>query len=330
MVSPPVSKVVDDELISLLDRSQIAYAAIDANDAVLKWNPGMESILGWRQAEAIGKPVKKFLPEEILKKKLSKGECTHFDFASQTKSGQQVELNIWSAPFSTKGENRNGRLLLMVDNTEKKFLERAVLDAAEREQRRIGQELHDHLCQQLLGAAFSAKALAGDLDREKSAHAEELHDLARLINDAVSQVRDISRGLHPVELDAAGLMSALQELAARVNHTLRCEFHCVKSVPVENPATSLHAYRIAQEVVADALHRNGTTKILITLSIRKQDSICLEVTDDGREEGDLTSNPDGMAAKTLQYRVHAMRGTLSTDFQPGKGTKITLQFPSKS
>ncbi len=145
----------------------------------------------------------------------------------------------------------------------------------------------------------------------------------------MSQVRDVSRGLHPVELDAAGLMSALQELAGRVSHTLPCEFHCAKAVPVENPATSLHAYRIAQEVVADAIHRKGTTRIHIRLAAKKQDSICLEVTDDGKEQGELTSNPEGMAAKTLQYRVHAMHGTLSTDFRPERGTRITLHFPCK-
>ena len=330
MASQPVSKAVDDELISLLDLSQIAYAAVDANCEVLKWNPGMEAVFGWRESDTVGRPLKKFLPDEICEKKLTAGESTHLDFTCQTKTRQDVELSIWVTPFSSSGQNRQGRLLLMVDNTEKKFLERALLEASEREQRRIGQELHDHLCQHLLGAAFSAKALAGDLDREKSAHAEELHDLARLINDAVTQVRDISRGLHPVELDSAGLMSALQELAARVSKSLPCIFRCTKSVLVENPTTSLHAYRIAQEVVADAMHRHGTTRITVNLSAKKQDSICLEVADDGKEEGELTAHPEGMTAKTLQYRVHAMRGNLTTHFSPEKGTRITCTFPCKS
>lgn len=330
MASQPVIKAVDDELISLLDLSQIAYAAVDAKCDVLKWSPGMEAILGWNEAETISRPMKKFLPEDVCEKKMAVGESTHIDFSCQTKAKVHAELSIWITPFSSSGQNRQGRLLLMVDNTEKKFLERALLEASEREQRRIGQELHDHLCQHLLGAAFSAKALAGDLDREKSAHAAELHDLARLINDAVSQVRDISRGLHPVELDSAGLMSALQELAARVSKNLPCDFRCSKSVLVENAATSLHAYRIAQEVVADAMHRGGTTRITINLSAKKQDSICLEVADDGKEEGELTAHPDGMTAKTLQYRVHAMRGNLITHFSPEKGTKITCTFPCKS
>lgn len=328
MEMPLESRAVDDELISLLDSSRVAYAAINTKSEVLRWSPGMESILGWTKEEATGKSLKKFLPSEVLDKKLKEGESTHFDFGCQTKDKRPVDLNIWLTDFN--GEEQNGRLLLMVDNTEKRFLERAVLAAAEREQRRIGQELHDHLCQQLLGAAFSAKALAGELEREQSPHADELQELARLINDAVSQVRDISRGLHPVELDSGGLMSALQELASRVSRSMACEFHCPKTVPVESAANSLHAYRIAQEVVGDALHRKGTTRIAISLSTKKRDSVCLEVADDGEEEGELTADPEGMTAKTLNYRVHAMRGTLSTKFRTGVGTKVTLQFPSKT
>lgn len=324
MTASTVSKAVDEELVSLLDSSRIAHAAVDVKGEIIQWNPGMEAILGWRGCDIAGKPLKRFLPEEVCGKKLKAGESVHVDASCQTRDGRQVELSIWISSFAA------GRLFLMADNTEKKFLERAILEAAEREQRRIGQELHDHLCQQLLGAAFSAKALAGELEREKSPHAAELQELARLVNEAVSQVRDISRGLHPVELDAAGLMSALQELAARTSHSLPCEFRCAKAVLVENPGASLHAYRIVQEVVGDALHRDGTTRILISLSTRKRGLVSLEVTDDGREEGQLTADPEGMTAKTLKYRVQAMRGTLSTSFQSGKGTRITLEFPSKT
>lgn len=210
---------------------------------------------------------------------------------------------------------------------EKKFLERALLDAAEREQRRIGQELHDHLCQHLLGAAFAAKALAGAMDREQSRLAPQLHDLARLINDAVTQVRDISRGLHPVELDAAGLMSALQELANRASHSVPCEFCCKADVLVSEPAVALNAYRIAQEIVSGAL-QSGASRIFLSLT-RKGDSICLHVSDDGKIEGELTADPSGTVAKILHYRSQAMAGELIMAFQPGSGTSVTCTFPSK-
>ena len=210
---------------------------------------------------------------------------------------------------------------------EKKFLERALLEAAEREQRRIGQELHDHLCQHLLGAAFAAKALAGAMDREKSRLAPQLHDLARLINDAVTQVRDISRGLHPVELDAAGLMSALQELANRAGHSVPCEFCCNADVLVKNPAVALNAYRIAQEAVASAL-QSGAARISLSLK-RKGGSICLQISDDGKSEGELTADPSGTTARVLHYRSQAMAGELTMVFKPEDGTSVTCIFPSQ-
>lgn len=116
-------------------------------------------------------------------------------------------------------------------------------DAAEREQWRIGQDLHDYLCQRLLGASFGAKALAGALDRESSPHAGNLHELARLINDSVLQVREISRGLHPVEFNSAGLMLALEELANRATRVTPCSFRCDRQMLVRSQDAAVNAYR---------------------------------------------------------------------------------------
>ena len=215
------------------------------------------------------------------------------------------------------------------DVTELKFLEHAFLDAAEREQRRIGREMHDHLCQHILGAAFAVKALAGDLDREGSRHAGQLHDLARLVNEAVSQVRDISRDLHPVELDFGGLSTALRGLAGRVSHTVPCEFSCEENASVETSDPALHAYRIAQEAVVHALQETGATKISIRLSERGG-SIRLEIADDGTKEGPLTTDPNHLASKTLRYRAQAIRGQLRFKFQSRVGTHITCTFPHAS
>ena len=220
-------------------------------------------------------------------------------------------------------------LLMIRDVTELKFLEHAFLDAADREQRRIGQEMHDHLCQHILGAAFAVKALAGDLDREGSRHARQLHDLARLVNEAVTQVRDISRGLHPVELESGGLPTAIRGLAGRVSHMVPCEFRCQEDASIENSDPALHAYRIAQEAVVHALHETGATKISIRLS-EKDGSIRLEIADDGAKEGPLTIDPNHLASKTLRYRAQAIHGDLRVKFRSRIGTNVTCTFPHTS
>lgn len=318
MAKPPA-----DVLLALLESSAQACIQSDAAGAIRYWSATAESAFGWKAREVLGQPaVSLFCDETAGQELLTAGGG---EARLRVKDGGRLEARIWTTPLGE--ENDQSRLILVLDNTETKFLERALLEAAEREQRRIGQDLHDHLCQHLLGAAFSAKALAGALDREKSPHARQLHDLARLINDAVSQARDISRGLHPVELDSAGLMAALQDLATRAGHTVPSQFRCDKDVLVKDPAVALNAYRIAQEAVAEAL-QSGAKKISISLARRGQ-FICLRITNDGPREGELTSQPAGTAARTLHYRAQAMSADLSMTFQSGVGTTINCQFPFK-
>lgn len=318
-----MAKPSADALLSLFESSALACIQVDESGAVVYWSASAETAFGWKAAEMLGRPVEALFYDGAGAGQLIEGGGG--DAVMQVKDGSRLEARIWAAPVGARAPQ--GRVLLVLDNTETKFLECALLEAAEREQRRIGQDLHDHLCQHLLGAAFSAKALAGALDREASRHAPQLHDLARLINDAVTQARDISRGLHPVELDSAGLMAALQDLANRAGHSVPSQFRCEKAVLVNDPAAALNAYRIAQEAVAEALQA-GAKKISISLTCRGK-SICLRISNDGPREGELTAQPGGITAKTLQYRAQAMSADLSMSFRPETGTTITCQFPFK-
>lgn len=225
--------------------------------------------------------------------------------------------NVAPGPRSASGQRENER-------REGDFGPRALVEVLERERRAIGRELHDNLCQHLLGAAFSAKALASILEREKSTHAVKLHDLARLINDAVIEARWVSRSLLPG--DGQCLSNALEELAQHAGRNAACSYQSEGDVSIDDPATAVNAYRIAQEAVAAALQQTGAQNIEITL-VQSGNSITLHVQDDGQEEGDLTSDPSGVAAKMLRCRARAIHGTISLDFHPGEGTRVSCLFP---
>lgn len=321
----------DGSLLTLLLNSSMACIATDPMGKISKWGRGAESLLGWSADDVLRQPLSKVMPDLRTAKNGAQSGPTsgksQTEISLQKKNGKYVRVKIDRTELPSGQSFQGGHLFLIQDITEKKFLEKALLEASEREQRRIGQELHDHLCQHLLGAAFAAKALAGALERDQSKHAPQLHDLARLVNDAVFQVRDISRGLHPVELDAAGLMSSLQELANRAAHTTPCTFRCERHVLVKNSADALNAYRIAQDLVTAAMQQTGAENIEIALA-QSGSSISLEITDDGKVEGELTSDPAGVAAKTIQYRAQAMNGSLSLNFDPEKGTHATCIFAS--
>jgi len=317
-------------LPAILVNSSLACIQTDHLGNIQHWNECAELLLSYKSEEACGQPLSKLMPELSLPQpdcsQTPRSNGFNTEVSLQRPDGRVVRVKIDIIPLPATGRVPGGHLFLLQDFTEKMFLEEALLEASEREQRRIGQELHDHLCQHLLGAAFATKALAGALDREQSIHAAKLHDLARLVNDAVTQVRDISRGLHPVELDDAGLMSSLQELANRASHSTPCTFHCEKQVLVKNRNDALNAYRIAQAVVSSAIQQTGAKRIEISLS-QSGASIRLEIRDDGKTEGDMTSDSAGIAAKTTQYRARAMNGSLTMIFQPETGTHAVCHFP---
>ena len=208
------------EIQGLLEASRTALISISDVLEVTSWCSAAELIFGWKAEEIVGRGISLLGPKGGLKGFLASPQLAHFECSCQTKAGKSVAVRIWSCPTPA---NAARRPLLISDVTELKFLENAFLGAEEREQQRIGREMHDHLCQHLLGAAFAVKALAGDLDREGSRHAGRLHELARLVNEAVVQVRDISRGLSPAELEAGGLAGCSSRIGnqGQSHHSLR-------------------------------------------------------------------------------------------------------------
>ena len=213
--------------------------------------------------------------------------------------------------------------LLRAQNAERDFLERALLESADRESQRIGQELHDHLCQHLLGAAFSAKALAHTLDPASPA-ASEADGLARLINSAVVQMREIVRGLNPAELGASGLRDALQELARQP----RCRLECEHSISLPDAGAARHLFRIAQEAVANALKHSGAREVVLRLS-EDDHSVFLETADDGTGFNPAGTASRGIGVEMMKIRARTVGATLRFDTPKGGGTRVLCVVPKR-
>ncbi len=99
---------------------------------------------------------------------------------------------------------------------ERAQLERELLTISEREKRRIGEDLHDMICQELTATALFLKSSAKQLEKESPAAALMLNESAQIVNHNVGFARDMARGLHPVELKASGLQAALRSMAAQI------------------------------------------------------------------------------------------------------------------
>ncbi|MBE2286334.1 MAG: MASE1 domain-containing protein [Prosthecobacter sp.] len=207
-------------------------------------------------------------------------------------------------------------------------LEDEMTQISERERLTLGQNLHDGVCQHLSGVAFMASTLAADvrakgLDEE----AEKLDDLTQLIREATQQARDVARGLHPVELDAEGLVAALRHLAASSSvDTLRCSLHCPHSVPVRDNAAAMHLYRIAQEAVVNATKHASAAEIIISLDVNDE-NIVLSVADDGSGLPAEQFRSHGLGLRMMRHRAAVIGARLTIESPPEGGTMVTCVLP---
>jgi PAS domain S-box-containing protein len=214
------------------------------------------------------------------------------------------------------------------DITERKLLERTILDISGREQRRIGQDLHDGLGQHLTGIAFLSKVQEQRLAERSRPEAADAAKIVGLVNEAIHKTRELARGLLPVQSDAEGLMSALQQFSSEVEDLfqVRCRFESEEPVLVPDEAVANHLYRIAQEAVHNAIKHGKARNIGIVLRAGSDEGI-LSIRDDGSGIVDPAGSRAGMGLQIMRYRVSMIGGALEIARCADQGTLVTCVFP---
>jgi PAS domain S-box-containing protein len=213
------------------------------------------------------------------------------------------------------------------DITERKELEKEILAISEREQSRIGQDLHDGLCQHLAGIEFRLLGLKQKLDAKSSKQAAETTELAKLVRQGIEQTRTLARGLSPVMLEPGGLMNALQELATNTvtAFDISCSLNCPRPVLMHNNAAATHLYRIAQEAIQNAIRHGKANSIVINL-FTQHDRIVLGVKDDGVGFSKKPLKHNGMGLRVMQYRAAMVGGSLAVQHEPAGGTSVVCSL----
>lgn len=207
---------------------------------------------------------------------------------------------------------------------QRQILEKQILRITEQERARISQDLHDTVCQELAATAFLLKSRARTIEGQSRVAADTLAEAAEIVNANAGMARDLARGLHPMELGASGLPSALRELCSRVSYDVRCRCDCPRSLRIdENAAVNL--YRIAQEAVANSMKHAKAREITISLA-RTKGAIVLTVSDDGQGK---RRRGHGLGTLIMQYRAHAIGGTLQVESTKSRGTTVTCRVPLK-
>ena len=202
-------------------------------------------------------------------------------------------------------------------------LEREIVHISEAEQRRIGQDLHDGLCQYLAGLACGVSSLRDDLRKlHVRSEADTASELVKLLQDAVVQTRDLAHELVPVQVSRMGIVLALESLVQSVSrmHGLNCNFQFRGNSPNWDEQTAMHLYRIAQEAIHNATRHGKARNILVFLDAADH-SISLRVLDDG--VGISDSHSDGMGLRIMRYRARSMGGEVTIERRNGTGTTVS-------
>ena len=212
--------------------------------------------------------------------------------------------------------------------SERERLERELLAVSEREQRRIGQDLHDGLCQHLTGTALASQVLAEKLAARGLPEAADARKVVELTEEGISLSRSLAKGLNPVEMQIDGLMQALDDFADTTSDLFKvtCKFQCEYPVLIGDPAAAAQLYWIAQEAVGNAIKHGMATNISINLEAHEEGGL-LKVNDNGLGISETVPTNGGMGLRIMAHRAKVIGGTF--DIRRGRdgGTTVTCVFP---
>ena len=270
-------------------------------------------------ATLVGKRLIDLLPIQI-------GQQAMHYLEQALRTGQ---TQIFSCPFSASAQTRdfqarvtpNGPsevVAIVRDVTAQKLSEKEILEISNREQVRIGQDLHDGLGQHLTGVTFLSKALENKLAARSLPEAEEAAEIGRLVLQALSQTRSLARGLFPVELESNGLAPAFRDLAATVEKlfNLCCVVECDEDLVIADRAVANHLFRMVQEAINNSVKHGKAKRVVVGLK-KVDDKIVLTIRDNGLGFSSESMKTKGLGLRIMSYRAQKIGGTL--DIQPAQG-----------
>jgi PAS domain S-box-containing protein len=302
---------------------------------ILYINPAFEQVTGYKLGQVVGKPLSTLVSLTGLLQRLRAGIPGGERSLEEVAPYQTQQGEGWGewrvGPVRDKYGQNTHWLVIFRDITERRRLEKAIIEISDRERQRIGQDLHDGLCQHLAGIELMSQVLEQELSHRSKAAAGRVGEIAQYVRDAISQTRLLARGLSPVTLESEGLMSALQELAANTEKMfgVACQLECEQPVLFHDPSVATHLYRIAQEAVSNAIKHGKASRIAIRLENVGEGTI-LTISDNGSGFSSTRSNSKGMGLAIMKSRAGMIGGLLSLDNHPAGGGRVSCSVPSIS
>jgi len=210
---------------------------------------------------------------------------------------------------------------------ERHRLGQALARIGDEERHRLGQDVHDGVCQQLTGALLRCRTLERHLARGESLSSVEIDELSLLLEAAIDEAHAVAEGLHPLGPEPSALRQALALLARRTTAStgLACRFEAVGDIEVSDSTVAQHLFRIAQEGVSNAVRHAEATQVVLTLQ-EEGGMLALLIEDNGHGLGEISSTT-GMGMRTMRNRAQSLGGSLTLESGAPTGVRVTCLVP---
>lgn len=342
-------------LQAILSTATDAIISIDERGIITQVNPATERMFGYSASEIVGSNIKMLMPSPFrdehdgyLQRYLQTGERRIIG-RSREASARRRDGTIFPVELSVAEIDRERKFTGFIrDITERKKLQRHLLNIVAEEQQRISCELHDGIQQELTGLSLFA-GVVGRSVRElvkSREHSNETgaaiegnrrSDSMRILQDAADRltqgladthrhIQELAHGIMPVPIDAEGLRNALDSLARGIGPDIDCRFHPIGDVAIEDNATASHVFRIAQESITNAIRHGHSTELTIYLKDTGNGRFSLEIEDNGCGFDPFTT-AHGMGLRTMEYRASLIGGVLQFDRSTRGGMVVRCVFP---
>jgi PAS domain S-box-containing protein len=306
---------------------------LDVHSNIRLVNRALVRLTGYEPAELVGRHARMLTllgeaqyrdVKAEIDRRLKEADFFQLDVDCVRRDGTIYRAGCVFTPIEIGGEKL--RLVVVEDVTQRRELEREIIEIANREQRRIGNDLHDGLGQELTGVALMLRGLVGRLRKEQSPSVGEAEEIVALVNNTIESARSLARGLSPVSVERGGLPSALRALATRVRETygtpVRFRSKIWPQLTLDSGASN-HIYRIAQEAVNNAIKHGHAREVIIDLHVTGE-TVTLIVSDNGKGLAPGASLASGMGLKIMRYRATMLGGEVTMDSRPEGGTRVIL------
>ncbi|HEU0247005.1 MAG TPA: PAS domain S-box protein [Gaiellaceae bacterium] len=322
----------EERLQAAIRGAPVAIVEVDLGNRVRLWNPAAERIFGWAADEVIGSVVPVVPPERegefrSLLERVRKGEAyTGFETVRMRRDGTRIDVEISAAPIRDATGTVVSHMALFSDITDRKRHEQdlrasraRLVVAADEARQELERNLHDGAQQRLVALSVSLRLAESKLGADTAAASSILLSAREELAQALSELRELARGIHPAVLTDRGLGPAVEGLVARTPMPVEVDV-CSGRLP---PAVEAASYYVVAEALTNVAKYSNATGASVEVT-REDGRVVIQVTDDGTGGADPAR---GSGLRGLADRVAALDGVLSVESTVGQGTRVRAEIP---